>query len=729
MGRGGNGRRASSSALRFTVDKKGIAEIVFDAPGKVNTLSSAVMKELDRLLDTAAARRGIRALLFTSAKPGVFIAGADLREIEALTGAAEAEEKSRLGQEIVTKIERLPYATAAVIDGACLGGGLELALACRFRLVSDSPKTRLGLPETTLGILPGFGGTYRLPRLVGLARALDLILSGRPVSGEKAAKIKLADACYPQAFLTDRAAEFIERLTDMRAWAATRKKRKRRRLADRLMEDNPLGRAVLKAAAGKRVLARTRGFYPAPLAALETVFKARGRPLGRALQLEREAFGKLAATEVSRRLVSIYFMNEKLKKAYEAPAAARRAIENRPVRSAAVLGAGKMGGGIAWLFSNSGLPVRMKDVTWDAVSAGYRAVRSIYDERRARGKLDERETGLALHRVSGGVDDAGLATADVVVEAIVEDRQAKRKALAELEERVGRETIIATNTSSFSVAELAGALKRPERFIGFHFFNPVHRLPLVEVVKGPATSRETVYAMIALARRLGKTPVLVKDCPGFLVNRVLMAYLSEAVILMEEGQPFPAVDRALYDFGLPMGPFTLLDEIGLRVASHVSVNLSRAYAGRQEFGRVFPHLGEDPGLTGRAGGRGFFLYDGKRQTGPNPAVAELLRKHGVDPKPAHPRAELETRCVLRMVGEAARCLEEGVVDEPAFLDMALVLGIGWPPFRGGLFRYVDETGVERVTGQLDELEFRHGPRFKAPDLLKEMRKKHRRFYQ
>jgi 3-hydroxyacyl-CoA dehydrogenase/enoyl-CoA hydratase/3-hydroxybutyryl-CoA epimerase len=723
--RGGNGRRAPDAGLRLTVDKSGVAAVVFDEPGRVNVLSAAVLTGLDRLLDDVTARREIRALVFRSAQPGIFIAGADLREIRALGGAAEAVEKSRLGQEIITKIERLPFPTAAVIDGACLGGGLELALACRFRLVSDSPRTKLGLPETTLGIIPGFGGTYRLPRLVGLQRALDLILTGRPVSGEKAARIGLADACFPQAFLEERAAAFLQEQLGARA---TFRKKRRRRFSQQLLEGNPLGRAVLRGTAKKRVLSKTRGFYPAPLAALETVFRVRGRSPARALRIERETFGRLAATDVSRRLVSIYFLNEELKKAYPAPAAARRAIEKNPVRAAAVLGAGTMGGGIAWLFSSAGLPVRMKDVSWEAVAAGYHAVRTVYDEARARGKLDERREGLALHRVSGGVDYTGFATADVVVEAIVEDREIKRRALAELEEHVGPNAIIATNTSSFSVAELAGALRRPERFIGFHFFNPVHRLPLVEVVRGPATADRTVHAMIDLARRLGKTPVLVRDCPGFLVNRVLMAYLSEAVLLMEEGQPFPAVDRALYDFGLPLGPFALLDEIGLRVAVHVAENLGRAYGGHDDFGKVFPLLGGEHGITGRSGGRGFFLYRGSHRAGPNPAVTDLLRRQGITPRPTLPPWEMETRCVMRMVVEAARCLEEGVVDGPAHLDMALVLGIGWPPFRGGLLRSVDETGAGRVTERLAELASRHGPRFEAPALLKEMARKHRRFY-
>jgi 3-hydroxyacyl-CoA dehydrogenase/enoyl-CoA hydratase/3-hydroxybutyryl-CoA epimerase len=372
----------------------------------------------------------------------------------------------------------------------------------------------------------------------------------------------------------------------------------------------------------------------------------------------------------------------------------------------------------------------MKDVSWDAVAAGYHAVHSIYDEARGRGRISDREMGLALHRVSGGTDYTGFQSADVVIEAIVEEREAKLKALAELEERTGKETIIATNTSSFSVAELAPALKRPERFLGFHFFNPVQRLPLVEVVEGPDTSPEALHAMIALARRLGKTPILVKDCPGFLVNRVLMAYLSEAILLMEEGVPFPAVDRALYDFGLPMGPFTLLDEIGLRVAYHVSKNLAAAYAGRQEFGKVFPLIGTTPELAGRAGGKGFFLYDGKRQTGPNPAVTALLATHGASPKPgAGPGAEeIVSRCLLRMLSEAALCLEEGVVEKPVFLDMALVLGVGWPPFRGGLLRWADETGIDRLVGRLGEMELRLGPRFKAPELLMEMKRKRRRFY-
>jgi 3-hydroxyacyl-CoA dehydrogenase / enoyl-CoA hydratase / 3-hydroxybutyryl-CoA epimerase len=546
--------RGSSAALTLGV-REGVAVAVLDIPGeKVNVLSDTVMRELERLLDELKGRSDVRCLVLKSAKPGIFIAGVDLHELGKITDVKSAAEKARQGQELFNTLDDLPFPTVAIIDGAAAGGGLELALACDYRIVTDNPKTKLSLPETQRGIIPGFGGTWRLPRTVGLSQALRMILTGAPVDGVRAVKMGLADACYPSAFLEDRASTFIQSVVTARAGqggarsgAAAARPRprasRRRPLGLALAEGTPLGRAFLFRAARKELDQRVSRSFPAPREALRVIRKTLHAPRGKALAVEREAISRLLPTDTTRNLVRLFFAQEAAKRAHASTA------EQRQVGRAVVLGAGVMGGRIAWLFARNGIPVVMKDVAWEAVRKGFASARDAYQELLKRRRMDAREVNLEMHRLSGAVDYRSLANPDVVLEAVVENLAVKKAVLSEVEERVGEETILASNTSSLSITELSSALKRPGRFVGMHFFNPPNRLPVVEIIAGARTSPSTVSAAGRLALALGKTPIVVKDCPGFLVNRLLMPYLNESVRLLEEGCEITAVDRLLVDWG------------------------------------------------------------------------------------------------------------------------------------------------------------------------------------
>ncbi len=762
-----------AEGLHLSVDQRGWARITFDQPqSKVNLLTSELLTEvvdaLDRLAPgggtDAAGRNGsqpaapVQALIFDSAKPGCFLAGADVGEISSLPRGPQTEEKLALGQEVMNRIEALPCPTLCLIDGVCLGGGLELALACTYRIATDDAKTRLGLPEVSLGIIPGFGGTQRLPRLVGAQQALKMILAGKPVDAKSALRIGLVDALFPKEFLAEKSVGFLEGVL---AVGGARPARRRARGAF-LLEGNPVGRAILYGRARAEVRKRSGRHYPAPFAAIEVIrrtYRARGkeapartadrRALERGLAAERSAFAALHPGQVSRNLLRLFFTGEALKKetgkglaastglkkghegpssasASSLPAGARPFPNGKPARTiaaAGVLGAGVMGGGIAWLFASNRIPVRMKDIAWEAVAKGFSSASLAFGELVKRKRLEARAADLAMHRISGTIDFSGFSSLDVVIEAIVERVTVKREALSELEKHLRPDALIATNTSSLSVSEIAKGLERPERFAGMHFFNPVNRMPLVEIVPGERTSPETVTALVALAKRLGKSPIVVRDRPGFLVNRVLLAYLGEAVLLFEQGVDFLLIDRILEEFGMPMGPFTLIDEVGNDIAFEVAKVLSAAYGERIPLPKALGTLTEEKHLLGRKGGAGFYLYAGKRKR-PNGAVRALFPAK----RPRMGAEEIRDRLLFAMVNEASRCLEEGIVERPDYLDMALILGIGFPPFRGGILRYADDCGPARVVERLERFRESAGERFAPSALLARMAQEGDSFY-
>ncbi len=691
----------------------GIAQVVFDLPGeKINKFSALVMTELGNLLEKLHARSDLKAVVFTSGKSNMFIAGADIKELQAITNRADAKAKAETGQQLFQRVADLSVPTIAVIDGPCLGGGMEFALACTYRIVADEEKTKLGLPEVTLGIIPGWGGTQRLPRLIGIAPALELILSGAPVNARKAFKIGLVDACVPRSFLSAEVSRFVARILSSDGAAAVRAKRPHGGIMRWALEGNPAGRIALFRSAHKTLMAKTRGMMPAPLAALAVVRDTCRMSMARGLEEEAHRFSELAFTPQSKHLIDCFFASEALRK--------EGGTGGIQITSTAVLGAGVMGGGIAWAFANKNLPVRLKDLNWDAITKGLHTANDYNRQLTKRKKMTPGNANLLLHRMSGTVDYRGFQGVDLVVEAVVEDLNIKRKVLAEAEHHLRDDTILVSNTSSLSITDMAMALKHPERFAGMHFFNPVNRMPLVEVIPGPATSPQTIAAVAELVRRIGKTAVVVKDCPGFLVNRILLPYMNEAARCLEDGASIELIDRTIFDFGMPMGPFTLSDEVGLDVGYKVAKILAHGYGERMEVADTLRVVYEELHLLGTKGGKGFFLHDAKGvKTEANGELMSALRSR-------HPVTrvvdadEIRDRCLLIMVNEAARCLEEKIVDKAASLDLAMVMGTGFPPQRGGLLHYANQLGTRTVADRLNALSDRCGKRFVPCALVSEL---------
>ena len=706
------------------VGEDGIGRITFDDPDrKVNVLTEAVMTRLADLVNEARdlARQGrLRALLFRTGKSG-FIAGADVAAIEAIEDPAQGAHASRMGQAVFGSIEDLDVPTVAAIHGICLGGGTELSLACSHRVASDSPRTALGLPEVLLGILPAWGGTTRLPRLVGLQAALDVMLTGRQISASKAKRIGLVDAILPADLFDEKAAAFAAAQAD----GQSKRTRARRPVFKRLMDDTVPGRLLVLGMAKRRVLSQMGGHYPAPLRILEVLSRSLGRPLSRALEIEADAAGELIVSSVSKNLIHVFDLREDARKGTGVQDAA---VTPGRVEYLGVLGAGVMGGGIAQLAAHRGIHVRMKDINHEAVSSGLQHARGLFDKLVKRKKLRRREAEQRMALISGGLDYEGFRRLDLVVEAVVEKMDVKRIVLRETEEALRRACILATNTSSLSVDEMSTALSRPENFAGMHFFNPVHRMPLVEVVRGARTSDEAVATVYALALALGKVPVVTGDGPGFLVNRILGPYMNEAGFLLADGASVEAIDGAAKNFGMPMGPLRLVDEVGIDISRHAGQSLYEALGERLAPSPPLVALA-DSGRLGKKGGLGFYRYDGGKKKGVDPDIYAVLAPTVPDDRITIETREIRSRLVLAMVNEAARALEAGIVTRASDVDLAMIMGTGFPPFRGGLLRFADTIHARTVLARLEDLEKRHGPRFAPAALMRRLAREDRGFYE
>jgi 3-hydroxyacyl-CoA dehydrogenase/enoyl-CoA hydratase/3-hydroxybutyryl-CoA epimerase len=715
-------------AFNLEVKQNGLALLTLDLKdSKVNILTSEVMTQLDQLLDEVRVDSRIKVLIFMSGKEDNFIAGADVQEIKDVTDPEEGTQKARMGQAIFQKINDLPFPVIAAIQGACVGGGLELALACHFRLAKDHPKTKLGLPEVRLGILPGFGGTQRLPRLIGIQRALDLILTGKLINAKRAYKMGLVDKLiskqYPHSFLKAAAEEFALEILRKFQRTAIENKRGAKRLHALLLESNTFGRKILFDQAKKRVLKSSRGYYPAPLKALESVERGIQLPLNEGLEIEAKLLGELITTEVSKNLISIYNLNEELKKD---PGVEKSKIQPMEIKQMGLLGAGVMGGGIAQYLAFNEVPVRMKDINAEALEVGLKRAEQIFQTAVAKKRLTRREMKRKMSYISGTLDYSGFSQMDLVIEAIVEDLEIKKKVFAELEAAVKDSTILASNTSSLSITEIATAVKKPERVIGFHFFNPVHRMPLVEVIRGDKTSDQTTVTTVAFAKRLGKIPIVVKNSPGFLVNRILGPYINEAALILEEGAKIEEIDQTMVDFGMPMGPLKLLDEVGIDVGYKVSKILHEAFKDRITPSKIIEKLVEDKRL-GKKGGKGFYIYEGKN-TKVDSAVYALIADLRKTTRQIS-KEEIQERLIFIMLKEAALCLDEGIIRCPRDVDAGMIFGTGFPPFRGGLLRYADSLGLEKIVDKMNQLRDQFGDRFEPPKLLIKKATKKEKFYE
>jgi 3-hydroxyacyl-CoA dehydrogenase/enoyl-CoA hydratase/3-hydroxybutyryl-CoA epimerase len=706
------GARLASDAVGISLDVSddGLATIEFDLPGlDHNRLSPDLIARFVELVEDVhgqAEEGSVRGLVIASSKPGSFIAGLDVAAIAGIRGVTAARAGSRQGQLAFQALADLPVPTVAAINGTCVGGGTELALACDYRVASDSRDVQIGLPEVQLGIIPGFGGTQRLPRVISLERALALILSGRSVDARRAVGIGLVDAAVPPPMLMREAVRHALSPPGRRR-RAPEDRPLPRRLRRWLLEGNPLGRALLFRRARAGMLAATGGHYPAPPAALDAVRGGLRRGVAAGLRLEADIVADVVVSLEARNLIGIFFLRQ----------AARRGTPSAQVpapRRLGVVGAGVMGGGIAQQASYRGLEVRLKDISSAPLLLALQTARRRFGDLQRRRRLSAADVRRGMERISATTDYTGFGQADVVVEAVVENLAIKHEVLAALEQVVGEKTVLATNTSSLTVASIATALTRPERFVGMHFFNPVHRMPLVEVVKGPESSPLAVETVRALVMAMGKVPIVVGDAPGFFVNRVLAPYLNEALALVAEGAGVKEVDAALRSFGMPMGPLRLLDEIGLDVAAKVTAQMGDA-AGHRPPGSDAAERLVASGRLGRKGGAGFYRYPGRKEPVVDPQAEALVR----GPAAAVDSTWIVDRCILAMLNEAAVALEQGVVSSAPAADLALVLGLGFAPFRGGVFRYAEERGVEAIRDRMAELEAKCGPRYACAAALAE----------
>ncbi len=647
------------SAFRRDVDADGICRLTFDAPGSgVNVFNEDTLRELDSQLDAIESDTAIRALIIRSGKERVFVAGADLKAIRALP-PTKLEAFIELGQSVFSRLAALPVPKIAVIHGACVGGGLELTLACDHRIASDADCTRLGLPEVQLGLIPGWGGSTRLPRMIGLQKALGLILTGKLLKPEQARKLGVVDQVVPREHLEAVAQKWCKPLacTGRRAFKPT------------ACTTLPILRHLIAWKAKRDLIAKTRGVYAAPLMALKVATHGLGMSVRESLRFEREALLALTKTGEAAHLIDLFFRKEEAAKKPPSKGHAQ------PVLHAAVVGAGVMGAGIAQWLASHGVQTLMTDVSTDAIAKGLSRVSSLLDEGTKRRAMTKKEARESLDRISTATIRVPLHQHQLVIEAATESFELKKKIFADLANRCPPDTILATNTSALSVTELAKSVRNPERVIGIHFFNPVHRMPLVEIITHAGNTPDVIATAVVFAQRIGKVPVVVKDSPGFVVNRILMPYLLEAVRMFESGTPADGIDDAMLDFGMPMGPLRLLDEIGLDVAVHVGQTLVAAFPDRLPKTGLLDRMVAQ-GKLGRKSGEGFYRHENGKPQG---AATSSRRSGHKNPS----LLEVQTQLALLISTEARRCLDEGVASSADDIDLAMVLGTGYAPFRGG----------------------------------------------
>lgn len=686
----------------------GTVSLSFSPDGSLATLSlgsadeRAITLTPERINSFVEALEKVRSakpkgLIVRSPNPESFCVGADISLIQSVTEPEKGAALATQGQDAYNLLEDLPCTTVAAIGGPCVGGGCELVLACDYRIAADLPGTSIGLPETKLGILPGFGGTYRLPRVVGLPKALDVILAGKTLRAKQALKAGLVDQVT--------SSENLYQLAQDLALGLKEAPKRKHALMDRFLSGNPLGRALVRRGARKAALAQTKGFYPAPLKALDVTVEGLGRSRKPGLEVEAHKLGELIVTPESKSLVHIFYLTEAAKAIGKS---ARKEIEGI---HALVVGAGTMGAGIAGTLARNNHQVILKDTSDASLERGKSHIAKELAKLRHLSSYERQA-------ISGRIDwlqfsSPTVARSKVIIEAVFEDINLKKRIFSELSQQVAADCVLATNTSSLSVTEMASAVPHPERFVGMHFFNPVEKMPLVEIIRGANTSDATIAKVAALATEMGKFPIVVNDVPGFLVNRILIPYLNEAIFLLTEGYTIEQIDQAALKFGMPMGPIRLLDEVGLDVAAHVSKIMVAGYGERMSVPDFAEQL-MNAGRKGRKNGLGFYDYSGKKPV-PWSGLAQALK---LPEKPAETLSDerLTDRLVLHLVNEAMKCLNEGVAGNDREIaakqiDLGTVMGIGFPPFRGGVLYYADKRGLDDVRAELDKLHGKFGSRY------------------
>ncbi|MEF1205608.1 fatty acid oxidation complex subunit alpha FadJ [Photobacterium damselae] len=688
----------NNSAFTLTIDDDKLAWLKIDVPNeKMNTLQDCFATEISQVLEQLEASSDIKGMVIYSGKPDNFVAGADIKMLAACETAEQAQQLATTGQELFTRLENLPFHVVAAIHGPCLGGGLELALACHSRVATLDDKTRIGLPEVQLGLLPGSGGTQRLPRLIGVANALDMILTGKQLRAKKAKNMGVVDAVVDSEIL----------LTVAKEIALEHKPKRQSSWQNWAMGGNPLGRSVVFDQAKKKTEQKTRGNYPATTAILEVIKHGLDKGLSQGYALEAQRFGELVMSSQSKALRHIFFATTAMKKE-------QGSLEQaQPLTHIGVLGGGLMGAGISHVTATKAdLPVRIKDVHNDGVLNALNYNYKLLSKKRDRKIISKAQLQKQMSMLTGGTDFIGFNQLDMVVEAVFEDLVLKHQMVRDIETHSKPDTIFATNTSSLPIHQIASAAQRPEQVVGLHYFSPVEKMPLVEIIPhqgtklGGATSQQTIETAITLAKKQGKTPIVVADTAGFYVNRILAPYMNEAARLLLEGEPIEHIDRSLLDFGFPVGPITLLDEVGVDIGAKISPILLAELGERFQAPDLFDTLLND-GRKGRKSGKGFYLYNNKKKE-VDKQVYQLLN---LEPEQHLAGKDLALRCTLMMLNEAVRCLDEGVIQSARDGDIGAIFGIGFPPFLGGPFHYMDSLGLDRVLDMFIDYSHKHGERF------------------
>ncbi|CAQ83509.1 MULTISPECIES: fatty acid oxidation complex subunit alpha FadJ [Photorhabdus] len=711
--------KQAASVFNFDVRPDKIGVITIDVPGeKVNTLKAEFVDQFLHVFKQAQQVSGLKGLILISGKPDNFIAGADISMIAGCKTKEEAQDLAEKGQKLFSQIANYPLPVVAAIHGACLGGGLELALACHWRICSLDDKTRLGLPEVQLGLLPGSGGTQRLPRLIGVSSALDMILTGKQLRARQALRLGVVDDAVPLDILLEIAVEKVKKGIPMR---------KSLPWQQRLLV-GPVGRYFLFNIVRKKTLAKTRGHYPATERIIDVVKEGLEKGMNQGLRAEAMAFGELAMTRESAALRNLFFAATSLKNetgSSEKPAKIERV---------GILGGGLMGGGIANVTATRGkLPARIKDINEKGISQALKYSWDLLSKRVKQKRLRPVERDQQMMLISGTTDYSGFEQVDIVVEAVFEDLSLKQQMVAEIEANTKPETVFASNTSSLPIHQIAEKAQRPEQVIGLHYFSPVDKMPLVEVIPHKDTSEKTIATAVALAKKQGKTAIVVGDKAGFYVNRILVPYISEASNCLVAGEPIDRIDKALVNFGFPIGPINLLDEVGIDVGTKIMPilveQLGQRFAAPESLNVVLKD-----GRKGRKNGRGFYLYTsesgkfwrmGKKGKKVDSSIYTLMN---IKPESRMLSSEIAQRCVMLMLNEAVRCLDEGIIRSPRDGDIGAVFGIGFPPFFGGPFRYIDSLGCARVVEILRRLESQYGDRFVPCERLVKMAEQNKNFY-
>jgi 3-hydroxyacyl-CoA dehydrogenase/enoyl-CoA hydratase/3-hydroxybutyryl-CoA epimerase len=724
-------------ALSISVRPDGVAVVTYDVPGEaVNTLKESFSEEFERVAAEITKNPEIKAAILVSGKRDTWIAGADIEMLKGAATAAQAEAMCRKGQKSVERMTNLTKPIVAAIHGAALGGGFEVALVCHARVLSNDPKTQLALPEVQLGLLPGIDGLQRLAAIVGLQVALDYGLTGKSMRAAKAKSLGVADDVVPAPILQDVAARLALKLAEKGAPFKVRTEKKKglldmASLQRAALEENPIGRSILFKKAREEMLKKTGGHYPAPERILEVLKTYAEDGFAASQEVVARSFGELVVSSTAHRLMEIFFATTALKKdtGVDDPS-----VKPRKVEKVAMIGAGLMGAGIAYVSINGGMAVRLRDRDDAALGKGLKYVADILDERVKKRQMTRIERDEKLALLTSTVDYAGMRSVDLVIEAVFEDLTIKHKVVHEVEEACREGVIFASNTSSIPIGKIAAASKRPENVVGMHYFSPVHKMPLLEVIRTKVTSDEVVATAVAVGKKQGKTVIVVNDGVGFYTSRILGPLMNEASWLLTEGVSVQAIDKAMTAWGWPVGPVALLDEVGIDVAAHVGPIMVEAFGDRMLPPPTMPKLVAD-NRKGRKNERGFYLYgEAAKKKGKGKHVDESvydvigLPVPDAKAKSLVSAEEIQMRCSLQFVNEAIHCYGEGLLRSVRDGDIGAIFGLGFPPFRGGPFRYVDSIGAGEVLKRIEGYQARFGKRWTPAPALVEMAKSGKRFY-